>query len=361
MRLEAQTKLGYYKTPISVVNKICSWLSFSDRWAFRYSLLDPCAGEGEAIFRVEKYAREKYEAKPIVTTIELDEARHKTIEKVIKSNPIINATNIHAPYERVKLEPQTVSLLWLNPPYDDAGGGQGGTRRKEMIFLEDMTQYLMPYGVLVYIIPHRYISEYMARFLAKHYSKLQVFSFDDDSDGYSDFNQVVIMGIRRDVWVDEDVVSMLTDARENRPPLLKYFNESGANPGDFYRVPTTPQYGVRYSIIEYEAEDICEMSSQSAAWQRLFDDVSSADRHVSEKRPPIPLHSGHIGLLLASGELNGAFGQGDSRHTIKGTVIQRSRETTETDEAGNTTEREIEQQMISIKAINAEGELITLV
>lgn len=361
MRLEAQTKLGYYKTPISVVDKICSWLSFNERWSKRYSLLDPCAGEGEAILRVDKYAREKYEAKPTVTTIELDEKRHKAIEKTVRANPIINATNIHAPYERVKLEPQTASLLWLNPPYDDAGGGQGGTRRKEIIFLEDMTQYLMSYGVLVYIIPHKYISGHMARFLAAHYSKLQVFSFDDESDGYSDFNQVVIMGIRRDVWVDPDVVNMLEDAREYRPPELKYFDESDANPGDYYRVPTTPQHVVRYSLIEYDAEDIREMSSQSAAWQRLFDDVSTADRHVSEKRPPIPLHSGHIGLLLASGELNGAFGKGDSRHVIKGTVIQRSRETTETDEAGNTTEREIEQQMVSIKAINAKGELITLV
>lgn len=361
MRLEAQTKLGYYKTPTSVVDKICSWLSFNERWSKRYSLLDPCAGEGEAIFRVGEYAREKYDAKPNVTTIELDEKRHKAIEQKVKDNPIINATNIHAPYERVKLVPKTASLLWLNPPYDNSGGGQGGTRRKEMIFLEDMTQYLMSYGVLVYIIPHRYISEYMAQFLASHYSKLQVFSFDDGSDGYSDFNQVVIMGIRRDVWVDEDVVRMLLDARENRPPALKDFDESGANPCDFYRVPTTPQYVVRYSIIEYNAEDIREMSAQSAAWQRLFDEVSTVDRHVAEKQPPIPLHSGHIGLLLASGELNGAFGKGDSRHVIKGTVVQRMRETSETDESGNTTEREIEQQMVSIKAINAEGELITLV
>ncbi len=39
-------------------------------------------------------------------------------------------------------------------------------------------------------------------------------------------------------------------------------------------------------------------------------------------RPPLPLHSGHLGLLLAAGKLDGIIGQGVDRHVVKGKVTK---------------------------------------
>lgn len=442
MRLKAQIKLGYYATPPSVVRKIKRWLRFPNGWNPKVTLFDPCAGEGDAILEIAEHAFSSG-ASPIICAVELDEKRFNAMKAKMPPQNEMISNIVHAPYERVKWDLASMSLMWLNPPYDDAGGGQGETRRKEIIFLEDLTPYLAPLGILVYIIPHKYISDYMARFLAKHYESIRVFSFDDDADGYRDYNQVVILARRKDQYrVNEDVVNMLRAARNGRPPVLP----AGPHPGDLpYPVPTTTSLG-HYTLIEYDSDEIIARSRVSSAWERMFDDVFKAERSAADNRPPIPLHSGHIGLLLASGELNGAFGKGpfpieevsvedqmkrlgvksaeearkkiaelraerdevikqlsekekqlkekegagygywnlkqirddiellrarldkierllvyDSRHVIKGTAKTTKRRTVETDENGNTTEREIEQQVVSIKALTFDGRVISLV
>jgi hypothetical protein len=38
------------------------------------------------------------------------------------------------------------------------------------------------------------------------------------------------------------------------------------------------------------------------------------------ERPPLPLHSGHIGLLLSCGILNGLVGEGEDGHICCGKV-----------------------------------------
>jgi hypothetical protein len=49
MRIEGQSKLGYYPTPETSLHRIISWLSLGgDSGALR-RYLDPCAGQGEAL------------------------------------------------------------------------------------------------------------------------------------------------------------------------------------------------------------------------------------------------------------------------------------------------------------------------
>ena len=47
MRIEAQSKMGYYPTPETSLHQIITWLSLSGDGLRRY--LDPCAGKGEAL------------------------------------------------------------------------------------------------------------------------------------------------------------------------------------------------------------------------------------------------------------------------------------------------------------------------
>ena len=71
MRIEARIKMGYYPTPLSVVERIRSFLRFPHD---HVSLFDPCCGEGLALKNLAKDAK--------VTTygIELDESRAEQVK-----------------------------------------------------------------------------------------------------------------------------------------------------------------------------------------------------------------------------------------------------------------------------------------
>ena len=48
MRLEARVKMGYYPTPISVVERIRTFIGIAEK----ASILDPCCGEGSALAKL---------------------------------------------------------------------------------------------------------------------------------------------------------------------------------------------------------------------------------------------------------------------------------------------------------------------
>jgi hypothetical protein len=189
MRLEGQSKLGYYPTPNASLDLIKTWLKRSDdegpstgsgQGLRRY--LDPCCGQGEALAAIASAHS------PAETFgIELSDVRAKIAERML--NHVLNTA-----YEYAVLTAETFSLVLLNPPYDGESS-TGGGRRMEETFLIDTTPRLAPNGVLIYIIPQQRINEKIARHLAGWYSDLRCFKLTGDD--YEMFHQVVIFGIRR--------------------------------------------------------------------------------------------------------------------------------------------------------------------
>lgn len=59
-----------------------------------------------------------------------------------------NAMDVRCPAE-------SVSLLYLNPPYDFEVG-QHGNKRLELVFLGHTYRWLKPKGILVFVIPRQY-------------------------------------------------------------------------------------------------------------------------------------------------------------------------------------------------------------
>src|SRR5581483_4158702 len=99
------------------------------------NVLDPCCGEGLALEGIVRGT------KMTSYGIELDGERARAAEKRL-------AHVVHAGYEEVEISPGSMGLLFLNPPYDSGEG-----ERKELTFLRNLIDTLMPGGVLVYIIP----------------------------------------------------------------------------------------------------------------------------------------------------------------------------------------------------------------
>ena len=79
-----------------------------------------------------------------------------------------------------------------------------------------------------------------------------------------------------------------------------------------------------------------------------------------EEIPPLPLKAGHVALQLATGRFNGAVGEGENRHVVKGRVVRTPVETEEEAEDGEMVT--IVRQVLSIEvtAIDRNGEVTVL-
>ena len=70
----------------------------------------------------------------------------------------------------------------------------------------------------------------------------------------------------------------------------------------------------------------------------------------------MPLHTGHLGLLLASGCLDGVVGEGEDRHLVRGKVEKITH--TEQEYQGDVlVERELERYRVSVKVLTRDGEI----
>ena len=149
MRLEGQSKAGYYPTPDTTLSLIPTWLTVADDGAMR-RYLDPCCGKGEALALIANPAwRGENGGHGDTYGIELSDTRAKEAED--KLGHVINTA-----YEYARLTDHTFSFVLLNPPYDGEGMTGGGRRMEETFLIDCNTTYLLiPGGVLCYIIPRR--------------------------------------------------------------------------------------------------------------------------------------------------------------------------------------------------------------
>ena len=101
MRPHGQTKLGFFPLPIAEAKRIRNCLIFPEQ----FSALDPCVGDGVAL------ATLLANASGYSYGIEIDSGRAQQARELgIETN--------HANTMDIRSQAETVSLLYLNPPYD---------------------------------------------------------------------------------------------------------------------------------------------------------------------------------------------------------------------------------------------------
>lgn len=328
--------MGYYPTPLSVVERVNTFLKFPDG---KMTVLDPCCGEGLAVKKlVEGINAETY-------GIELDKLRAGEAKE--------NLDHVLAcGYEDSRITNNAFSILWLNPPYDFEKMDEDADRsneRKEKTFLANTIKYLKVGGILVYIIPQSRLSKSIAKTLSSRFENIQVYRFMDEE--YKAFKQIVVIGVKK---------------KRNEPDETEYLNlvqvpsftldELPELKEPIYEVPSSDTISLFKSKI-IEIEELAKEVKESPLWKKMRD--MSVARNGGLKRPPLPLHSGHLGLLLASGCLDGLMGEGDDLHVVRGKVIKIT--TTYEEMKGDVLEqRSIESYQVSIKILNKDGDIITL-
>jgi hypothetical protein len=293
-RLEAQKKMGYYPTPEETLEYIRQKIRFS----YGAVILDPCCGDGHAIFnisfeygnRFNEHSGEDIEAIKYGVEIDTDRALKagKTLDKVLTGSV----------YDVVVRPLECFSMLYLNPPYDFEQGD-----RMEFIFLKHTTKWLMPGGLLVYIVPENilYISK-VRNLIARKYEKITVYRFTRED--YPNFKQVVIFAIK-----------------------LKEDTEKGVFPaGDYQHIEDTPSDGI-YHVPATEKPDVFELrgitpeeilSYRNTAVKNITNTINPACTFEHTALSPIfNLRKGHMVSQLMSGVLNGELNSNGKNMVFK--------------------------------------------
>jgi hypothetical protein len=298
MRPQGQTKLGFFPLPVAEAKRLKKWLIFPEQ----FSAVDPCVGHGVA-FRTLLG-----DAPGNCYGIEIDAGRCEQAEG-------LGIEVLHANTMDVRCHSDSISLLYLNPPYDWESGesnnqrGESNNQRLEYVFLEHTFRWLKPSGVLVFVIPQKSLAK-CARLLAEQFTDAQVFRLTEpDSVQYQ---QIAVLAVRRkrnarlsDSELLRDTRFLESVATSNTVPVLE------DSPSVKYEVPTSNAVVLTNTGIDLD--EVEDLLLESAAYRQAARVFMPKLGHA-RGRPLTPLHGGHVGLLCTAGMLNGVFGEGEERH-----------------------------------------------
>jgi len=340
MRLAGRTRLGFYPLPLPEAERIRRFLAFPDKHC---CALDPCVGDGAAFAEITS------DKGVLRYGVELDGGR--AAQAGAKGIEVIhgNCFDVQCPVE-------SFSLIYLNPPYDFEIGEER-SQRMERLFLEHVYRWLKRGGVLVMVIPGRYIQD-CSQILAHQFHDVRVYRLTEPES--VKYKQVVVVAVRR-TRAERDRVpdAEITRARMRLESLAtdpERVSPLPAEPGPLYAVP--PGGAVRMVYRGLPLDQIEDLLPRSSAYRQASAVLIAQQSDVSG-RPLTPLHGGHVGLLCTAGMLNGIFGEGEMRHIAHWQSVKLV-DKSEEEEDGKTVIREKERFSNELTLVFCTGEIAIL-
>ena len=281
MRPPALEKAGFFPTSTHVAELLKTYFQPAESGR----LLDPCAGEGTAASILAKALHcQSWGA-------ELSPARAAlAVEKMERL--------FNAPWSSCHLTSESITLLFLNPPYShDRFGDQ---KRLELEFLKSSTPKLVRGGALVYIVPHRLLRDLdVAAHLAGYYEHLTVHRYPE-----TEFKQVIVLGTKRLKFKapSHEEIQRVQAWAEIEPPALVDKEQP------LYGLLPAPDkdaggQAIRFTRLDWQPEEVVDATQKHGVLaSKEWLDLLNPARALGEfKQPVMPLKKGHIAMLMASG------------------------------------------------------------
>ena len=295
-------KMGYFPTDLEHVKLIKKAVQFPKG---QVNILDPCCGEGLAL----KAFSEGENA--VTYGIEIDEERGRRARENLDRAVLGSFFYSRYPFGRFH-------AIFLNPPYLSCPGPDG-RRRMERAFLADTLPLLMKGGLLVYIIPSHRATESVCGFLATYFKNISLYRFRDSE--YKKYKQVVFFGIRADKHEGGKTAKKIEELSLNpeKIPLIDTI------PEELYSLPEKESEVPYFRGSVFDTEELAEQLKSSDSLNILFEQSQLENR---VRKPLLPLNLSQIGLVGASGLMNGLV-DCEHPHVIKGKIV-RQKKTSET-------------------------------
>jgi hypothetical protein len=291
MRIAGRLKLGFYPLPVKEAERIRARLQYPEE----FCALDPCVGDGVAFSRLLEHSNAH------AYGIEIDAYRAEQAAQLGIQVTQANALTVRCPAE-------SVSLLYLNPPYDFEIGQQGN-KRLEVVFLEHTYRWLKHKGVLVFVLPQAQL-KVCAKLLAEQFVDLGVYRLTEPES--VQYNQVAVMALRRPrhMLLPDSALLQAADYLRRMAGETEIGALTDSGDAAYFIPPSAPTALVDQGIPLDKVEDLLPQSTAYRQASRIL-----IREHSSIKgRPLTPLHGGHVSLLATAGMLNGVFGEGEDRH-----------------------------------------------
>lgn len=278
-RPESQALGGFFKTQDEVRPLIYRHFA-AQTVPGSYCVVDPCAGEGEAVYGCIDAAfgaKRADDVRVALCAVELEAERYAAMHSARWGHRLdFSLCSLHQGDGLCcEAKGDGASLLWLNPPYDFFRG-----QRFEARFLDAWTPRLTVGGQLVLIVPEHALS-YLAATLTTWFDDLDVLRYPEPT--YAEFKQVVVFGSKR--------------ALPAEPGALPPIGDLAAEPVTLRSVPAGSL------TVDANQLDVAALRATTSAW-------GSAAGYGRPAQPPqiglaMRPKPAHVAMALGSGVFNG--------------------------------------------------------
>ena len=324
-----RARMGYFPTDLSHVKMLKDAIVFPGE---PVNLIDPCCGEGIALQAFSKGIQAR------TYGIEIDEVRGEEAGRRLQR--VGFGSFFHS---RISLN--AFQGLWLNPPYLSVPS-ENDTRRLEKSFLADSMRLLQVGGIMIYIIPYYRATPDVCRVLCENFTDLRVHKFIGKE--FERFKQVAIIGRRIERREAEKMAKKLSEYMldaDKIPPITDL-------PKDCYEMPAATKKVELFKGAVFNVSELAEQLKKSPSTQRLFEDRTLDNRKL---RPLLPLNLSQVGLVGASGMMNGLV-ECDTPHIIKGRIVKEKKTKIGVeDDKGKTAIREITSNRLIFNVLTPTG------
>ncbi len=328
-RLMNRVKMGFFQTDLAHVNLIKQALVYPE--GVTVNFLDPCCGTGHSLARLA--AGEN----ALTYGIEIDD------ERAEQAAGRLNRVGFGS-FFFSHVSSNAFHCLFLNPPYMSAPS-QNGNRRLEKAFLGDSFRHLMIGGLLFYIIPYYRATEDICRVLVENFEELQVYRFMHEE--FSKFNQIIFIGRRCKRTERYEQITKLyeTAMYPDRLPSLNELSEKSLV------LPNTEKKVEQFKGDKFNTHELSEQLKHSHSIDKLFESSALDSR---KRQPLLPLNLSQIGLVGASGLMNGLI-ECETPHVIKGRIVKEIKTTINDLGNGDTEIKEITSNKMIFNVLTPNG------
>lgn len=361
-----EQKKGAYYTDRGMCKRIGRLIALPEKG--EVSVLEPSIGDGWAVREVLEHAGVK--GKTTVFGVELDAVVAAETKKVFKElseeNVIIEADFLSG----TKISYNSFGLCFANPPYRKVD--TLNEERMETLFMKNIYPVLKKAGILIYVIPYYTLTDvpgFLKPFLLR-FQPLSVYRFDDDV--YSQFQQCVLIGRRRNriaSWEDDGMVEIRDSfiAAISDKDLLPYLPKPDEEiPEDeLIFVPEASSKDIQYfttSKFDYERAGAA-LHLTSPLYKEQGKRIKESEyRQVGLNNPPVKLKKDLLYMCAISGGGQGYCGSEEAGdlHLQRGVVKRVKEDEVVTDEDGKSKIVEHTRAAVSMTILENDGTFHTL-
>lgn len=345
-RLTSLEKGSYYPYPKSHLPHIASLFAPSPTGG---RLLDPCAGEGDALHHL---------AQAWNLTPYANELDHDRSAACVEKFGTVQA--VQGDIFQLRASSNGFVGAWVNPPYThDLGSDE---KRRELAFLKHSLKWVQTGGIILWVVYAHHVTTDAAVVLAKNCSQVDVWGVPGLHLG--EYQQVVVIGRIGAAAQQPATFAQMILQQAQQPRELTILD----TPLYAFPAPRPVQRFLFAPKILTPDITLAAIQSNSVQHSTAFQSLLEPPPPIDDIRPIVKPRGMQIGLVLAAGMFNGLildtaeYGRAAVRSTIR--TVEELREAPEevNEDDPSTTEREVyrTRPVVTITLLTERGETIPM-